>query len=172
MIIPVWYYLLRHSSTSSTKPLIPLFKQLYWFRTFFSLYFTLCTKKLIRCKQHKILISICSVLQTKIDTNEINDFSTFRNLLSDAHWRHLVDQMKVCFRQYFNYTHSMDRLWSFYLDSQEGAKFCCGNILFNWPWWWFSGQHARLLLWWSEFESHWCLQYEQNDPLLMRTVFL
>ena len=27
------------------------------------------------------------------------------------------------------------------------------------PWWWSSGQHARLLLRRSEFESHWRLQF-------------
>ena len=27
------------------------------------------------------------------------------------------------------------------------------------PWWWSSGQHARLLLWPSEFESRWRLQF-------------
>ena len=27
------------------------------------------------------------------------------------------------------------------------------------PWWWSSGQRARLLLRWSEFESRWGLQF-------------
>ena len=30
--------------------------------------------------------------------------------------------------------------------------------LFKGPWWWSSGQRARLLLWWSEFESRWLQQ--------------
>ena len=52
-----------------------------------------------------------------------------------------------------------------YLDTETGTaiyrvKLCCGNFLVtHGQWWWSSGQHSRLLLWRSEFESRWSLQF-------------
>ena len=61
-------------------------------------------------------------------------------------------------------------IWSHWIDvlrGQRSVKISLQNIFFVvkcWqfgPWWWWSsGQCTRLLLWWSEFESRWSLQFD------------
>ena len=69
-------------------------------------------------------------------------------------------------------------IWSHWIDvlrGQRSVKISLQNIFFVvkcWqfgPWWlWSSGQRTRLLLWWSEFESRWSLQFDWK-LLLKRT---
>ena len=57
----------------------------------------------------------------------------------------------------------------FYFWSFAAMRICPIQKYYLWPWWWSSGQRARLLFRRSEFESHWSLQFCLYNLCLKRT---